>query len=149
MVQTGRICTLEISVMDQKLQETLRNIREMNRDEQFYKAYFQAGKSEETLRRFLKEVDIEDAVRRHLVIPELLPDIISYYMDDSEYFSENDGRNIFISRHNRYTPGFTHKHNFLRSSMSIPGNAARISVCSVCASLREISFSSLRESFII
>lgn len=112
MVQTGRICTLEISVMDQKLQETLRNIREMNRDEQFYKAYFQAGKSEETLRRFLKEVDIEDAVRRHLVIPELLPDIISYYMDDSEYFSENDGRNIFISRHNRYTPGFTHKHNF-------------------------------------
>ena len=57
-------------------------------------------------------VDKEDAVRRHLVIPELLPDIISYYMDDSEYFSENEGRNIFISRHNRYTPGFTHKHNF-------------------------------------
>lgn len=98
--------------MNQKLKETLRHITEMNCDEEFYKAYFQAGKSEETLRKFLKKVDKEEAVRRHLVIPELLPDIISYYMDDSEYFSENDGRNIFISRHNRYTPGFTHKHNF-------------------------------------
>lgn len=81
--------------MNQKLKKTLRYITEMNQDEQFYKAYFQAGKSEETLRRFLKKVDIEDAIQRHLVIPELLPDIISYYMDDSEYFSENDGRNIF------------------------------------------------------
>lgn len=98
--------------MDAKFEETLRNITELNEDEKFYKAYFQAGKSEDTLRRFLEQVDQEDAVRRHLVIPELLPDIISYYMDDSEYFSENDGRNIFISRHNRYTPGFTHKHNF-------------------------------------
>lgn len=98
--------------MDNKLHETLKYITEMNRDEEFYKAYYQAGKSEETLRRFLQGIDKEDAVRRHLVIPELLPEIISYYMDDNEYFSEDDGRNIFISRHNRYTPGFTHKHNF-------------------------------------
>lgn len=99
-------------IMDQKMEETLRQITELNEDEKFYKAYFQAGKSEEALRQFLKGVDREDAVRRHLVIPELLPDIISYYMDDNEYFSDNDDRNIFISRHNRYTPGFTHKHNF-------------------------------------
>lgn len=93
-------------------EETLRNIKELNGDEKFYKEYYQAGKSVETLRRFLKNVDKDDAIRRHLVIPELLPNIISYYMDDSEYFSKDDGRNIFISRHNRYTPGFTHKHNF-------------------------------------
>lgn len=102
---------LEIKEMNEKKKETFRNITELNRDEEFYKAYFLAAKSEETLRKFLKSVDKEDAVRRHLVIPELLPEIISYYMDDSEYFS-NDERNIFISRHNRYTPGFTHKHNF-------------------------------------
>lgn len=98
--------------MNEKLEKTLREITELNCDEEFYKSYFHAGKSEETLRQFLKTVDKEDAVRRHLVIPELLPDIISYYMDDNEYFAEDDNRNIFISRHNRYTPGFTHKHNF-------------------------------------
>lgn len=99
-------------VNTKKTEEALRNIRELNCDEKFYKAYYQAGKSEETLSHFLTEVDKEDAIRRHLVIPELLPDIISYYMDDNEYFEKDDGRNIFISKHNRYTPGFTHKHNF-------------------------------------
>lgn len=103
---------MELKSMDKKLEETIRYVTEMNQDEKFYKAYFTAGKSKEALREFLKKVDIKEAVRRHLVIPELLPDIILYYMDDSEYFSENDGRNIFISRHNRYTPEFTHKHNF-------------------------------------
>ena len=98
--------------MNDKLKKTLREIKELNNDEKFYKNYYYAGRSEETLQKFLKKVDREDAVQRHLVIPELLPEIISYYMDDNEYFSENDGRNIFISRHNRYTPGFTHKHNF-------------------------------------
>lgn len=98
--------------MNDKLEKTQKEITELNCDEKFYKAYFHAGKSEKTLREFLKDVNIEDAIRRHLVIPELLPDNISYYMDDNEYFSENDERNIFISRHNRYTPGFTHKHNF-------------------------------------
>lgn len=100
------------AVVEEKRRETLREITELNDDEKFYKAYFEAGKSGEALRRFLKGVDREDAVRRHLVIPELLPDIISYSMDDTEYFSGQDGRNIFISRHNRYTPGFTHRHNF-------------------------------------
>ena len=42
--------------MDNKLHETLKYITEMNRDEEFYKAYYQAGKSEETLRRFLKGI---------------------------------------------------------------------------------------------
>lgn len=98
--------------MNEKLEKTLRDITELNCDEKFYKAYFEAGKSEDALRTFLKKVDKEDAIRRHLVIPELLPDIISYYMDDNEYFSDKDDRNIFISRHNRYTPSFTHRHNF-------------------------------------
>ena len=32
-------------IMDQKMEETLRQITELNEDEKFYKAYFQAGKS--------------------------------------------------------------------------------------------------------
>ena len=135
--------------MNQKLKETLRHITEMNCDEEFYKAYFQAGKSEETLRKFLKKVDKEEAVRRHLVIPELLPDIISYYMDDSEYFSENDGRNIFISRHNRTLRDLPINIIFLKSSMFMRGNVLRISGCSDCVSDREISFLLRRGSFII
>lgn len=94
------------------LHKTLNQIIYLNKDEQFYKQYYNAGSSPASLKAFLAHVDIEDAVKRHLVIPELLPEIISYEMNDDEYFSENDGRNVFISRHNRYTPAFMHRHDF-------------------------------------
>lgn len=84
----------------------------LNKDEQFYKEYYQASKSPATLKRFLARVDRQDAIDRHLVIPELLPEIISYEMKDTEYFQEGDGRHVFISRHNRYTPAFMHRHDF-------------------------------------
>ncbi|MDO4942300.1 MAG: AraC family transcriptional regulator [Lachnospiraceae bacterium] len=94
------------------LRKTLNQIIYLNQDEQFYKDYYEASASHASLKKFLSSVDIEDAIDRHLVIPELLPEIISYEMNDDEYFSENDGRNVFISRHNRYTPAFMHRHDF-------------------------------------
>ncbi len=33
-------------------------------------------------------------------------------MNDEEYFKEGEQRNVYISRHNRYTPAFLHRHNF-------------------------------------
>ena len=82
-------------------------LRNLNDDERFYRAYFEAGRRPDTLQKFLKGVDIDDARRRRLIIPELLPENISYQMNDDEYFSPDDPRNVFISPHNRYTPAFT------------------------------------------
>lgn len=90
---------------------SMQDLMELNADEVFYKEMYLARKSPETFERFLAHVDKEDAVRRHLVIPDLLPEIISYYMPDSEYFKD-DERNVYISRHNRYTPSFLHRHDF-------------------------------------
>lgn len=94
------------------LHETLNQIIYLNKDELFYKEYYKASASPAKLKKFLSKVDITDAIKRHLVIPELLPEIISYEMNDDEYFCENDERNVFISRHNRYTPAFMHRHDF-------------------------------------
>ena len=85
---------------------------DLNEDEIFYKNYYKAGKDPLTLKKFLQSVDLDDAVSRHLIIPELLPDIISYEMDDSEYFKEGVSRNVILTRHNRYTPPFLHRHDF-------------------------------------
>lgn len=93
----------------EQLQE---QVRLLNSDEQFYKKYWQAAQDLESLKLFLKQIDIADAVKRHLVIPELLPDIISYEMNDKEYFKEGEQRNVFITPHNRYTPAFMHRHDF-------------------------------------
>ena len=82
------------------------------RDRKFYRDYYEAGQSSRDLQSFLSCVDQEDAIRRHLVIPDLLPEIISYEMNDEEYFKEGEQRNVYISQHNRYTPAFLHRHNF-------------------------------------
>lgn len=95
---------------------TLEQLREqlfpLNADEQFYKSYWLASRNPETLQHFFNQIDLADAVSRHLVIPELLPDIISYEMNDTEYFKEGEQRNVFITVHNRYTPAFMHRHDF-------------------------------------
>lgn len=104
--------------------ETLNQLFEFNNDEKFYKEYFEASRSSTTLKKFLNKVDINDAVRRHLIIPELLPDIISYEMNDDEYFKDND-TNVFISKHNRYTPTFLHKHDFFEIIFVLNGKCSQ------------------------
>lgn len=101
--------------------EVLMRILPLNEDEQFYKEYFYASKSLAKQKHFISNICREDVIRRHLVIPEVLPDIISYNMDDSEYFQENDHRSVYISRHNRYTPAFLHKHSFFEIVIVLSG----------------------------
>lgn len=97
----------------------------LNDDELFYRAYFEAGKKPDTLKKFLHCVDVNDARRRHLIIPELLPENISYQMNDDEYFSPDDPRNVFISPHNRYTPAFTHRHVFFEIAYVYSGRCTQ------------------------
>lgn len=105
--------------------KTLNEIFELNQDEIFYKKYYEASKSVATLKKFLKTVDQQDAIRRHLIIPELLPDIISYEMNDDEYFADNN-RSVYISKHNRYTPSFLHKHDFFEIIFVFSGECKQI-----------------------
>ena len=106
------------------LEQTFRDLFELNEDEKFYKAYYKASASSADLKKFLKTVDVADAIRRHLIIPELLPDIISYEMNDDEYFGDND-RNVYISKHNRYTPSFLHKHDFFEIIFVFTGSCTQ------------------------
>ena len=105
------------------LGKTLNELFELNEDEKFYKDYFEVSASSSQLKKFLDKVDLDDAIRRHLIIPELLPDIISYEMNDDEYFKDND-RNVFISKHNRYTPPFLHKHDFFEIIFVFTGHCS-------------------------
>lgn len=106
-------------------EEVLKQIQPMNTDEQFYKEYFLACRSEAKKKRFLSSLNREDVVRRHLVVPEMLPDIISYNMGDDEYFHKDDRRSVCIVRHNRYTPAFLHKHAFFEIVVVVAGRCVQ------------------------
>ncbi len=97
----------------------------MNEDELFYREYYKAAKDPKTLRHFLEKINPAVVVRRRLVVPEVFPDRISYNMKDDEYFLQSGGSNIFLSRHNRYTPAFLHKHSFFEIVYCMEGHCAQ------------------------
>lgn len=114
-------------IMDQKMEETLRQITELNEDEKFYKAYFQAGKSEEALRQFLKGVDREDAVRRllsyrsfcRILFPIIWTTMNIFPIMTTEIFLSADITGIL--------PALPTNTIFLKLSMCTRGNVFRIS----------------------
>lgn len=84
----------------------------LNEDELFYKAYHEASRNSSELELFLHNINKDYVINRHLIVPEIYPDIISYVMNDEEYFNNVDNRNVYITPHNRYTPSFMHCHDF-------------------------------------
>lgn len=107
-----------------KVHQSMNQMVLFNEDEKFYKRYYEANFSTASLKKFLATIDIDDAIKRHLVIPDLLPEIISYDMHDNEYFSD-DSRNVFIIKHNRYTPAFLHKHDFFEIIFVFSGHCSQ------------------------
>lgn len=105
--------------------QILDRMRQLNEDELFYKEYFLAGKSKGKLRKFLSGLDPEAIKARHLVVPEMAPNLISYTMADDEYFKTGDHKSVFISRHNRYTPAFVHKHEFFEIVYVMAGHCSQ------------------------
>lgn len=114
--------------------EVLQQIQPLNEDEEFYKKYFLASHSEKKKKQFLSSLDREDIIRRHLVVPDIFPDIISYSMKDDEYFQKEDHCSVFITRHNRYTPIFLHKHAFFEIAVVVTGK------CTQTIGLRKLNF---------
>ena len=52
--------------------EALRTVvYKLNEDEQFYKKYYYAKQQEYSLQEFLSTINIDDVLRRHLLVPEI------------------------------------------------------------------------------
>ncbi|MBP3275815.1 AraC family transcriptional regulator [Kandleria sp.] len=94
-----------------KKHQSMNPMINLNKDEQFYKELYNAKKSSSSLKTFLASIDKEDVLKRHLIVPDLFPEFIPYEMTDNDYFQDKN-RNVFITKHNRYTPAFIHKHDF-------------------------------------
>ncbi len=96
--------------------ESNKNVLEMlsamNDDEIFYKSYYEARNNPLNLKKFLSNIDSDNVKKRHLIVPEISPELIPHVMDDQEYFDKRNQQSVFFSQHNRYTPAFLHKHVF-------------------------------------
>lgn len=92
--------------------EALRTVvYKLNEDEQFYKKYYYAKQQEYSLQEFLSTINIDDVLRRHLLVPEI-KETIPPRFEDNFFFDAGNHVSITVTRHNRYSPALTHDHTF-------------------------------------
>lgn len=96
-------------------------LNKYNQDELFYYNYYQAKQTNQ-LNIFLDKLDKQAIIKRRLIVPELFPDKIPYLMSDNEYFNILDKNSVYLSKHNRYTPGFYHEHLFFEVIYVLKGH---------------------------
>lgn len=102
------------------------DLYQLNEDELFYKEYYTAKNTPETFKKFISQLDEKDIKKRKLLIPELFPDNIPYYMNDNEYFDLDNHKTIYLSKHNRYTPFFLHQHIFFEFIYVVKGKCQHV-----------------------
>lgn len=95
-----------------KIEELDNILMEYTEDELYYKNYFFSKQNPALYKSFIKNLDIEYIKARKLMITEAnsMQNIDS--VTEEGYFSSIKNNNISIVKHNRYTPVFTHKHDF-------------------------------------
>lgn len=103
-------------------QELYEKLCEYNEDEKFYIHYYDAKQNKWNLDKFLKSLDFEKVINRRLIIPEVSLGWMPVDMSDDIYFDINDKNSIVISKHNRYTPMFRHKHIFFELVYALSGS---------------------------
>ncbi len=101
--------------------ELLDELKKFNEHELFYKDYYNA-KQGENFQEYLGNLDKEYIKEQFLIVPEIeggfMPDSIG---DDAFFFDDNDKNNVILSKHNRYTPVFSHQHQFFELAYVLQG----------------------------
>ena len=87
-------------------------LSEYTEDEIFYRnIYLQKKEHPETFQEYLHSLDPDYIRDQRLYVPELRQEPWFPYLGENDMFA-NIPENIIISKHYRYTPEFTHKHDF-------------------------------------
>lgn len=83
-----------------------------NDDEIFYKELFQKSKNPIEYKKFLKELNPDFIKKRQLIVPSFnFDNSINFHFKD-DFFNSKIHKNIFLQKHNRFTPPYIHDHEF-------------------------------------
>lgn len=96
-----------------------------NDDELFYREYYIAKKQNHTFSDFLSRQDAKEIITRRLFIPEIAGPVIPEEMADQDYFTTDSRTSVYLSKHNRYTPAFTHRHIFYEMIYVLSGQCTQ------------------------
>ncbi len=92
------------------VEELRHQIYQFNDEELFYKEQYEAREAGQ-IYAYIAKQDIQEVIRRHLLIPEV-KETIPPEFKDSFFFDMADKDSIVVQKHNRYSPALIHSHTF-------------------------------------
>ena len=93
--------------------ELLHNLRTLNEAELFYKQYQENKKDPAAFKDFIDNLNIDECLKKHFVIPELKQTMPPSMKD--EYFYSSSDVGMVIQKHNCYSPAFEHFHTYFEA----------------------------------
>lgn len=99
----------------------INELKKYNEEENFYRDYYYAKKSPEALKAFLKKHTSEEIRRKRLICPELYAEATSI-QKESTFFRLENNRNIWVEKHNRYSPVYLHGHEYFEMFYVLTGS---------------------------
>ncbi|MBQ9046471.1 MAG: helix-turn-helix domain-containing protein [Solobacterium sp.] len=82
----------------------------LNEAECFYRSYQEKKNDPVLFKEFIQNLDVDECLRRHYVIPEI-KETMPPSMKDEYFYSESEA-GMVIQKHNCYSPAFEHFHTY-------------------------------------
>lgn len=89
-----------------------RQLCRYNEDEPFYKELYLSRSNPEEHAKLIQSLNMEEVNRRALIIPELWTGEYQPIRMGEGFFDNKNHKNVYLSKHNRYTPPYEHDHDF-------------------------------------
>lgn len=93
--------------------ELIHRLHSLNEEELFYRNYQISKKNPETFKAFLANINIDECLKKHLIIPEIKETMPPSMKD--EYFFNQVEIGISVQKHNCYSPAFEHYHSYFEA----------------------------------
>lgn len=87
-------------------------LTQYNEDEIFYQKLFFYRSNPEQYKELLQTFNLDTTIHRQLIVPEF--QTVGYHPTrfDDHFFDTKIHKNVYLSKHNRYTPPYEHDHEF-------------------------------------
>lgn len=92
--------------------EVYRLLSQYNEDELFYRELFLRRKDPVKYAEFMEALSIEEIHQRQLIIPDLQTKGYHPARFENDFLDTKIHKNIYLQKHNRYTPSYEHDHEF-------------------------------------
>lgn len=122
-------------------------LKAYNEDELFYKEYYEIQNDPQAVRHFIQRIGVDTIRARNLLLPETILSNLHFLSSQAlsapkhditehdVFIHEKNERDVFLVKHNRFSPVFLHRHHYFEMFYVMEGQC-RQQISDTCMSLK-------------